>query len=151
MPFSLKKKHTPSNLAPATGLASHSQPVNPWSAHALRLGHSPSPFPRLIMRFPRLPLPLVNCSSLEVMHTALVATTHMCSQHGISPQLACRPVERLRAHVVHMVPRSPALTFWFGAGGRTPVTGMSKIRTMMIHFIFSTSACRSFDVMTRSS
>ncbi len=45
MPFSSKKKHTPSNSAPAIGLASHSQPVNPWSAHA-PLGHSPSLFPR---------------------------------------------------------------------------------------------------------
>ncbi len=47
MPFSsLKKKHTPSNSAPAIGRASHSRPVNPWSAHAPSLGHSPSPFPR---------------------------------------------------------------------------------------------------------
>ena len=42
MPFSsLKEKHPPSNSAP-----SHSQPVYPWSAHALPLGYSPSPFPR---------------------------------------------------------------------------------------------------------
>ncbi len=33
--------HSPSTSAP-----SHSQPVNPWSAHAPLLGHSPSPFPR---------------------------------------------------------------------------------------------------------
>ncbi len=70
MPFSsLKKKQTPSNSAPAVGLApqsqatqqfptksqsqSHSpqqkqqsQPVYPWSAHAPVLGHSPSSFPR---------------------------------------------------------------------------------------------------------
>ena|SRR6266404_2426285 len=43
---SRKKKHTPSNSAPAIGLASHSQPVNPWSAHTPPLGQSPSPFPR---------------------------------------------------------------------------------------------------------
>src|SRR6266403_2624181 len=77
------------------------------------------------------------------MHTALHRTIYMCSQHGISPQLSCRPVERLPAHVVHMVPRSPPLTFWFGAGG--PVARMCKLRAMMtIHFIFSTSACRIF-------
>ncbi len=46
MPFSSLKKHSPSNLAPAIGLASHSQPVYPWSAHALASGKSPSPFPR---------------------------------------------------------------------------------------------------------
>ncbi len=46
MPFSSRKKHSPSNSAPAIGLASHSEPVNPWSAHALTLGKSPSPFPR---------------------------------------------------------------------------------------------------------
>jgi len=47
MPFSLLKKHTPSNSVPAIGPASHSQPVYPWSAHTLTLvGHSPSPFPR---------------------------------------------------------------------------------------------------------
>ncbi len=74
---------------------------------------------------------------------ALHRTIYMCSQHGISPQLSCRPVERLPAHVVHMVPRSPPLTFWFGAGG--PVARMCKLRAMMtIHFIFSTSACRIF-------
>src|SRR6266478_1861541 len=44
--FSWIMKHTPSNSAPAIGLASHSQPVYPWSAHAPRLGQSPSPFPR---------------------------------------------------------------------------------------------------------
>ncbi len=44
--FSRKKKDSPSNSAPVTGLASHSQPVYPWSAHALTLGNSPSPFPR---------------------------------------------------------------------------------------------------------
>src|SRR6266403_5064002 len=44
--FSWIMKHTPSNSAPAIGLASHSQPVYPWSAHAPRLGKSPSPFPR---------------------------------------------------------------------------------------------------------
>ncbi len=38
--------HSSSNSAPAIGLASHSQPVNPWSAHVPPLGHSPSPFPR---------------------------------------------------------------------------------------------------------
>src|SRR6266478_4902134 len=96
----------------------------------------------MITRFPRLPLPLANCSSLGVKPTALYATIYMCSQHGISPQLACIPVERLPAHAVHMVPRSPPLTFWFGAGG--PVARMCKIRAMMIHFIFSTSACRIF-------
>ena len=46
MPFFSQKQHTPSNSAPAIGLASHSQPVNLWSAHAPRLGKSPSPFPR---------------------------------------------------------------------------------------------------------
>ncbi|SRR6266478_493919 len=42
------KKDSPSNSAPAIGLASHSQPVYPWSANAPSLGHwhSPSPFPR---------------------------------------------------------------------------------------------------------
>jgi len=44
--FSLTKKHSPPNSAPAIGLGSHSQPVNPWSAHAPQLGKSPSPFPR---------------------------------------------------------------------------------------------------------
>ncbi len=42
---SQKKKHSPSNLAPAIGLASHSQPVYPRSPHA-PLEKSPSPFPR---------------------------------------------------------------------------------------------------------
>src|SRR6266436_2772034 len=47
MSFSSRKtKNSPSNSAPAIGLASHSQSVNPWSAHAPPLGHSPSPFPR---------------------------------------------------------------------------------------------------------
>src|SRR6266404_7580231 len=46
MPFFSRKKHTPSSTTPVTGLASHSQPVYPWSAHALTLGNSPSPFPR---------------------------------------------------------------------------------------------------------
>ena len=41
-----KKKQPHSNLAPAIGLASHSHPVYPWSAHAPQLGPSPSPFPR---------------------------------------------------------------------------------------------------------
>src|SRR6266481_5106866 len=44
--MSFSSKHSPSNTTPAIGPASHSQPVNPWSAHALLLGHSPSPFPR---------------------------------------------------------------------------------------------------------
>ena len=46
MPFFSRKKHTPSNSAPAIGRTSHSHPVNPWSAHAPRSGQSPSPFPR---------------------------------------------------------------------------------------------------------
>ncbi len=46
MPFFSRKKHTPSNSAPAIGRASRSQPVYPWSAHAPQLGHPPSPFPR---------------------------------------------------------------------------------------------------------
>jgi len=47
MSFSSRKtKNSPSNSAPAIGRASHSRPVNPWSAHAPRLGKSPSPFPR---------------------------------------------------------------------------------------------------------
>ncbi len=45
MPFFSRKKNSPSNSAPVIGLASHSQPVNPWSAHP-SLGPSPSPFPR---------------------------------------------------------------------------------------------------------
>src|SRR6266403_1089110 len=45
MSFSRKKKHTPSNSAPAIGLASHSQPVCPWAAHP-PAGHLPSPSPR---------------------------------------------------------------------------------------------------------
>jgi len=44
--FPRKKKHTPSNSAPATGLASLSQPGYPWFAHTPQLGHSSSPFPR---------------------------------------------------------------------------------------------------------
>ena len=46
MPLLSPKKLSPSNSAPVIGLASHSRPVNPWSAHALTLGKSPSPFPR---------------------------------------------------------------------------------------------------------
>ncbi len=45
--MSFPSNHSPSNSAPAIKLASDSQPVNPWSAHALPLvGQSPSPFPR---------------------------------------------------------------------------------------------------------
>ncbi len=91
------------------------------------------------MRFPRRPLPLANCSFLEDLQTALHTTIYMCSQHGISPQLSCRPLESLPAHVMDTVPRSQALSFLFGAGGRISV---AKVRTLMIHFIFSTSACR---------
>src|SRR6266478_6088974 len=140
---SQKKKHSPSNLAPAIGLASHSQPVYPRSPHA-PLENPQYPFPQYVLTLPRLPLPLANCSSLEVMHTTLHATIYMCSQHGISPQLSCRPVETLPAHVFHTVPCSPALSFWFGAGGRISVARMCKIGSMMIHYIFSTSACRIF-------
>jgi len=96
----------------------------------------------LILRLPRLPPPPANYSSLEVMHRTLHTTTYMCSQRGISPQLFCRLVERPPAHVGHMVPRSPALSFWFGAGGRISVARMCRV--VMIHFVFSTSVCRIF-------
>ena len=46
MPLLSRKKLSPSNSAHAIGLASHSQPIYPWSAHALTLVYSPSPFPR---------------------------------------------------------------------------------------------------------
>ncbi len=98
----------------------------------------------LDMVIPRLPLPLANYSCSEVVHTTIHGTIYMCSQHGISPQISCRPVERCPAHVVDMVPRSTALSFWFGAGGRISVANMCKIRAMMTLFIFSTSACRIF-------
>jgi len=47
MPFFSRKKHSPPNSVPAIGLASHSQPVYPWSAHAPPLTKSSSPFPRI--------------------------------------------------------------------------------------------------------
>ena len=46
---SWKKKHFPSNSAPAKGLTSQtlqSQPLYPWSAHTPQFGRCPSPFPR---------------------------------------------------------------------------------------------------------
>jgi hypothetical protein len=46
---SRKKKHSPSNSAPANGLASQTQqspPLYPWSAHSPPSGQWPSPFPR---------------------------------------------------------------------------------------------------------
>ncbi|KAF8499880.1 hypothetical protein F5888DRAFT_1611052 [Russula emetica] len=49
MSSSRKKKHSPSNSAPANGLASQtqqSQPLYPWSAHSPSSGQWPSPFPR---------------------------------------------------------------------------------------------------------
>src|SRR6266404_3510737 len=98
----------------------------------------------MVMRFPRLPPPPANCSSLEVMHRALHATIYMCPQHAISLRHSCRLVEGLPAHVMHMVLRSPALTFWFGADGRISVARMCNFKATMIHFIFSTSACRIF-------
>jgi hypothetical protein len=41
-----------------------------------------------------LRLPPASYSSLEVMYTAMLATIYMCSQHGISLQLSCKPAER---------------------------------------------------------
>jgi len=42
-----------------------------------------------------LRLPPAIYSSLEIMYTAVQATIYMCSQHGISLQLCCKPVESL--------------------------------------------------------
>src|SRR6266403_216142 len=140
MPFFSRKQHSPSNSAPAIGLASHSQPVNPWSARALRLRHSPSPFPRYGHT-----LSTTAAGDLFLFggnaHGSQRNDLYVFSTR-ITPQLSCRPVERLPAHVTHMVPRSPALSFWFGAGG--PVARICKTRAVMIHSIFSTSACRIF-------
>ena len=118
------------------------------SVHGLHIPHQDTCRHHLLdivfMRFPKLPLPQANCSSLEVIHRAFIPMTYIRSQHGISPQLSCRPAERLPANVKNMVSRSPAHTFWFGAGGRFLVARMCNFRAMMIHFIFSTSACQIF-------
>jgi hypothetical protein len=53
-----------------------------------------------------LRLPPASYSSLEVMYTAVLATIYMCSQHGISLQLSCKPAESFPPHVPHMVLRS---------------------------------------------
>ena len=81
-------------------------------------------------RFPQLLLTKVNCFSLEAIHTTVHAMISMLSQHGISPQLSCRPVEMFPAHVTDILPCSPALPFSFGVGGRMTVP-------TMILFIFS--------------
>jgi hypothetical protein len=115
------------------------------SAHGLHmLPHSDSRhhhFFDMLMHSPRVPPSLANCSSLEVVYTdpGLQATIYMCSQHGISPQLSCRPAETFPAHVSHIVSCSPALPFWSGVGGRILVTRMRKTRAMTILFICSTS------------
>ncbi|SRR6266436_3227462 len=46
LPLTLMQEHALLLSAPAIGLASHSRPVYPWSAHASPLGHSAPPFPR---------------------------------------------------------------------------------------------------------
>ena len=95
------------------------------------------------MRFPRLPLPPVNYSSLEAIHTTIHTMIYIKSQHEISPLLSWRPAEMFQAHVTDILPCSPTPPFWFGAGGRIPMT-------MITLFICSTSVRRVF-FMSRSA
>ena len=87
------------------------------SAHGLHMvSHLDSRhhhFFETLIHFLRMPPPLANCSSLEVMYTApsLQAMIYMCSQHETSLQHSCEPAEIFPAHVTHIVPCSPALSF----------------------------------------
>lgn len=68
-------------------------------------------FPDLVMRLPRLPLRLANCSSLEVLRATVYVMIYTCSQLEISPQPSCKPAERLLAPVSDQPPRWPAASF----------------------------------------
>jgi hypothetical protein len=65
----------------------------------------------VFMHFPQLPLPPVNCSSLEAKHTTVYAMIYILSQRGIFPQPSCKPAEMFPTHVTHIVPCSQALSF----------------------------------------
>ena len=87
------------------------------STHGLHMLSHPDSrhhhFFEIPMHFPRMPPPLANCSSLEVMDTVpgLQLTIYMCSRHGITQQLSWRLAETFPAHVTDIPPCSQVLPF----------------------------------------